>query len=33
MDVQQYAQAVKVIQPQWLAEEIKENLQNTLKLY
>jgi len=33
MDVQQYAQAVKVIQPKWLAEEIKENLENNLKLY
>ena len=33
MEVQQYAQAVKVIQPQWLADEIKSNLQETLELY
>ena len=33
MDVQQYASAVKVVQPKWLAKKIKKNLQDTLKLY
>jgi len=33
MDVQQYAHAVKVIKPKWLADQIKLNLQEALKQY
>ena len=33
MDIQQYAHAVKVIKPKWLADQIKSNLQEALNQY
>ena len=33
MDVQQYAQCVKVIKPKWLTKKIKQNLQEALNQY